>query len=190
MMCGTLRAVVTGLIVTNLSAGCLSPRPQTYEPTAALAQPEGDAPSKLELPTRKGAEACLATAQVMDKNGQAPEAVGYYEKARSMNPEYTHVCRRLAVLYDKYGNFTKADEEYEKALALFPKDPALLNDVGNCHRVRGNWRGRPGRRRSGGCTSSGGSGAVGRSGYCSLFVLIHRQESTAPRSCWVFSPGL
>ncbi len=101
---------------------------------------ETDANQKLELPAKEAARACLATAQVLDKQGQFVEAAFEYEKAVASDQSLNKtVCRRLAVIYDHLGNFAKADQAYDQALALHPKDAALLNDVGYSHYLRGEW---------------------------------------------------
>ncbi len=119
--------------------GCVTTNKKISEPFASQTPAEMDAPQKLELPPKENAKACLATAEMLDKAGKAPESIALYEKARSMDPDKKRVCRRLAVLYDRQGEFAKADEEYQKALALFPRDPSLLNDAGYSHYQRGNW---------------------------------------------------
>jgi tetratricopeptide (TPR) repeat protein len=81
------------------------------------------------LPPEKAAQACLATAQALERQGHEAEAIAEYERARQYNPRAS-VSRRLAVLYDRQGNFEKASAEYSLALKAQPKDADLLNDVG------------------------------------------------------------
>lgn len=91
-----------------------------------------------ELPPFRAAEACLATAQALDKKGHEPEAIAEYEKARQYNPKLTQVSRRLAVLYDRQCDYTRAMNEYKLALQDNPKDADLLNDLGYCCHERGD----------------------------------------------------
>src|SRR5262249_30063891 len=51
----------------------------------------------------------------------------------------TQVTRRLAVLYDRQGDFVHALADYRVALQRAPRDADLLNDLGYCHYERGNW---------------------------------------------------
>ncbi|HVK12749.1 MAG TPA: tetratricopeptide repeat protein, partial [Gemmataceae bacterium] len=106
-----------------------------------LAAVGGDpsAPEKLELPPPDGAKACLATAELLEKDGKLLEAAALYERARALDPANEAVTRRLAVLYDCQGAFVRADAEYDRALAAAPGDADLWNDFGYSHYCRGNW---------------------------------------------------
>ncbi|MCE9530045.1 MAG: tetratricopeptide repeat protein [Planctomycetes bacterium] len=130
-----------GLFGTALciSAGCLGIDRKTFDPGSLKVNSEMESPQKMELPTKEGAKACLATAQMLEKSGKNPEAIALYEKARTSDPSHKNVCRRLAVLYDRQGEFEKAEIEYNKAIALFPRDANLLNDAGYSNFCRGNW---------------------------------------------------
>lgn len=148
------RFVLGPLVAACLSSGCMTAKPESFD-SRLEATAEMDANKKLELPSKDAARACLATAQLLDRQGKcaeagklsdadyrrAQEAIAFeYEKAIVNDPSLTKtVCRRLAVIYDYLGDFAKADREYDKALALHPKDAALLNDVGYSHYLRGEW---------------------------------------------------
>jgi len=98
------------------------------------------APPPPELPPTEAARLALRTAQEFEKHGRIPEAIQFYEKARSHDPALVHtVARRLAVLYDLSGQFTQADTEYQRLLQHSPQDPDVLNDLGYSHYCRGNW---------------------------------------------------
>jgi Flp pilus assembly protein TadD len=91
-----------------------------------------------ELPPEQASRLCLATAQEMEKSGSEGTAISLYEKARLDDPrKEPQICRRLAILYDRQGNFTKALEEYQKSLQLNPHDADLLNDLGYSYYSRG-----------------------------------------------------
>jgi Tfp pilus assembly protein PilF len=133
------RFVLAGFVAACLLSGCMTTQPDGFESRSGLAD-ESDANKKLELPAKDASRACLATAQLLDKQGQCKEAAFEYEKAIVNDQSLSKVvCRRLAVIYDNLGDFAKADRQYEKALALHPKDAALLNDVGYSHYLRGDW---------------------------------------------------
>jgi Tfp pilus assembly protein PilF len=134
------RFVLGPLVAACLSSGCMTTKPDSFDSRLGTAAEMDDANKKLELPAKDASRACLATAQLLDKQGKCAEAAFEYEKAIVNDPSLSKtLCRRLAVIYDYLGDFAKADREYEKALALHPKDAALLNDVGYSHYLRGEW---------------------------------------------------
>jgi Tfp pilus assembly protein PilF len=92
-----------------------------------------------ELSPKKAAEVCLAAAKELDAQGHEAEAIALYERARGHNAAVEDISQRLAVLYDRQGNSTKAREEYCKALAESPRDADLLNDIGYFFYQRGQW---------------------------------------------------
>lgn len=120
------------------NGGCLS-LGITSPPGSAQVAADPSAPERLELPAKDGAKACLATAEMLEKDGKLLEAAGLYERARALDPANEAVTRRLAVLYDCQGAFVRADAEYTRALAVSPGDADLWNDFGYSHYCRGNW---------------------------------------------------
>lgn len=126
-----------------LTAGCrtldLSKEERT-EPIAELYPPVNgdDDPPPPELPPKDAARACLACAEEMEKTGNELQAIIFYERARAKDPK-CRVSRQLAVLYDRQGDFQKAQEEYRKALKKSPRDADLLNDMGYGYYSRGRW---------------------------------------------------
>lgn len=88
-------------------------------------------PAPDELTAREKADACLATANELDKAGHAREAILLYEKARQHNPALKQVARRLAVLYDQEENSVRSQAEFQLALKHAPRDASLLSDYGN-----------------------------------------------------------
>ncbi len=137
--------IVAGLII---STGCRATTgengfPQDIKP-ALLVGPEAtsQAPPPIELPAKQTAQLCLRTAHEYEKNGQTTEAIRLYEKARSLDRKASgEASRRLAVLYDKVGEFTKSTNEYESLMVAHPKDANLLNDYGYSCYSRGDWTG-------------------------------------------------
>jgi Flp pilus assembly protein TadD len=128
-----------GGLFACLLAGCVSTPKTNYDDAMAKLEADGNAADRLELPAHEKARASLAAAQLLDQNGKTEQAIALYERARANNSDHAHVCRRLAVLYDQVGELAKASVEYEKALAMFPGDAALLNDAGYNQFLRGNW---------------------------------------------------
>lgn len=109
-------------------------------PTAELVPiADGQAePPAPELPPKDAARACIACAEELEKHACEAEAIVFYERARQHNPK-CRVSGRLAVLYDRQGDFQKAQEEYRKAIKETPRDADLLNDMGYGYYSRGRW---------------------------------------------------
>ena len=142
-MRGRCWRVLMGLTILAAPAGCqtLTPSKESRtEPIAELMPPADgkDEQPPPELPPKAAARACLACAEEMEKNGHEAEAIVFYEKARQ-NDAKAQVSRQLAVLYDRQGDFQKAQEEYHKALKKTPRDADLLNDMGYGYYSRGRW---------------------------------------------------
>jgi Tfp pilus assembly protein PilF len=139
-MDGRCWRVLTGIVLVA-ACGCRSlSNPNHIAPTAMLVpiadgDPEPPAP---ELPPKDAARACIACAQELEKNGGETQAIVFYERARQHDPK-CHVSQHLAVLYDRQGDFQKAQEEYQKALKEAPRDADLLNDMGYGYYTRGRW---------------------------------------------------
>ena len=131
------RIFVPGLLVGLVgSGGCLSLGKLV---PGGLTAVEATAPEKLELPPKEGAKACVATAEMLEKDGKLFEAAALYDRARTLDSSFETLTRRLAVLYDSQGAFVQADVEYQRALELTPNNPDLWNDFGYSHYCRGNW---------------------------------------------------
>jgi Tfp pilus assembly protein PilF len=105
-----------------------------FKPTETAAEATLDAGAGKEekdLPPEESGRLCLATARQMEEKGAEVPAILLYEKARHDNPRVTaQASRRLAVLYDRQGDFLHALEEYQKALQENPRDSDVLNDLG------------------------------------------------------------
>ena len=91
------------------------------------------------LPARS-ARVCLRAGEVMEEKGLPAEAIAQYEKARQFDPKLPGVSRRLAVLYDRQGDYVRASAEYKLALESGPNHPELLNDMGYYCYERGEWK--------------------------------------------------
>jgi Tfp pilus assembly protein PilF len=134
----------SSLIPLMMMAGCQALAPlKDHQPLVSQLVPpmEGTAePKEKELPAREQARVQASFAEELDKGGDEPHAIAMYEKARGTDPDgQQQVCRRLAVLYDRQGDFQAALAEYHKALELAPRDADLLNDLGYGYYTRGRW---------------------------------------------------
>jgi Flp pilus assembly protein TadD len=149
-------ALVVALAAALTSTGCLGPfrGNQTPPPTTATGGPAAglligpehaaNAPPT-ELPPKQAAVACVHAADELAQKGKGSDAfkqaVALYENARSLDPATAtaaNVGRKLAVLYDMVGDFSKAQAEYEPLLKASPNDPKLLNDIGYSYYSRGD----------------------------------------------------
>jgi Tfp pilus assembly protein PilF len=110
-------------------AGCLNPGTVPDLPATAPT-PAAATSAKAELPSKDGAKVCLALAEDFEKTGHDADAIVQYERARGYDPSLKQVSRRLAILYDRLGETKKAQEEFQAALKLHPKDADLQNDFG------------------------------------------------------------
>jgi Tfp pilus assembly protein PilF len=93
-----------------------------------------------DLPPKEAVKLYLKTAKEFEKQGQTEKAINLYEKARAIDPGVAKTAsRRLAVLYDRAGEFSKSLAEYEQLVQENPKDADLLNDLGYSYYCRGDW---------------------------------------------------
>jgi Tfp pilus assembly protein PilF len=141
-MRGRCWRMLIGMVIVAAS-GCRTlglTNPNHIAPTAMLVPiADGEAePPAPELPPKDAARACIACAEELEKHASEVEAIAFYERARLRDPK-CHVSGRLAVLYDRQGDFQKAQEEYRKALKESPRDADLLNDMGYGYYSRGRW---------------------------------------------------
>jgi Tfp pilus assembly protein PilF len=72
------------------------------------------------------------------KSGQLVEARHCYSKAMAMSPDNPDLHHRLAIVADQQQQYAMADEHYQAALRLRPRDAKLLNDMGYSAYLRGN----------------------------------------------------
>jgi hypothetical protein len=72
------------------------------------------------------------------KNGQFEDARLVYNKAIMISPDNAEIHHRLAIVADKQHQYTLADEHYQAALRLRPRDAKLLNDMGYSYLLRGD----------------------------------------------------
>lgn len=140
-MCQSIVRISAVACLFTASGGCHLPTihrtllgdgPQTSSVTKATKFEQN------ELSPEQAAEACIVTANELERAGHRREAVAMYQRARQHDPEQIDYSRRLAVLYDQMGNATKARAEYRAAIQRDPKNADLLNDVGYFHLRQGD----------------------------------------------------
>lgn len=114
------------------SSGCAQFRPQWPSLTKKSPPPnyaQERRPTK-ELPARRAAEVCLATAQQLETAGKDSEAIQQYERARHFHSDLPEATHRLAILYDRTGDVRRAEQAFAAALKQSPKHADLHNDWG------------------------------------------------------------
>ena len=94
--------------------------------------PKND-PTSLNSPNPKpNAELCVAAANVYEKSNNARAAVGEYEKALKLDPQFSPALLGYAHLLDRQGSMTEATNFYQRAVAADPKNATAHNDLGIC----------------------------------------------------------
>jgi Tfp pilus assembly protein PilF len=130
-------AVAVAALGVGLHAGCMSTGNHTASPTgSAVASNPGT--EERQLPASKSAKLCLTVAADLERNGHDAEAAAEYEKARQYDPKL-HISRQLGLVYERLGEFRRAQTEYEQALRENPKNAVVLNDLGFLYYSRGKW---------------------------------------------------
>jgi Tfp pilus assembly protein PilF len=109
-------------------------------PTSIATAPTPTSAKNDNLPAAESAKLNLATAETMAQAEKFQEAIELYERARSLDERAGLIAtRRLAVIYDRIGNFDKALDEYRRAIQESPKDAELFNNLGYGYYNRGQW---------------------------------------------------
>ncbi len=97
--------VVLGLLAP--AAGCQLSTHDTLTTTPGAADTSLVAPGKNDLSPSATAKVCLATAEALDKDGKAGEAIVLYEKARRNGVQNPQISRLAALFYDKQGDHVR-----------------------------------------------------------------------------------
>ncbi len=111
---------------------------------SSLAQRDKPTPSESkpqllrQVDDRARAEACFAAGSELVRKGHEAPAIEQFERARQYSPQFPEVAHRLAVLYDRQGQYSKAEREYALALREAPRDARVLSDYGYYRYERGD----------------------------------------------------
>jgi Flp pilus assembly protein TadD len=98
------------------------------------------APASGDLTRDQALKTCLTYAESLDKNGSDEAAVEQYEKVLRLSPDHPIATRRLAVLYDRRADFTRAEAAYRKLAKTHPRDADLMCDWGYSFYLRNDWK--------------------------------------------------
>jgi Flp pilus assembly protein TadD len=130
-----------GALVSQL--GCMTSKTETPSeiglPASMTAQLPTTPAQPDELPRKQAVQASLAVAQNLDRAKNDEGAIEQYEKVLKLDAHNLVAWRRLAVLYDRKNEFSKADAFYKKVAAAQPRDADLFNDWGYSYYLRNNW---------------------------------------------------
>jgi tetratricopeptide (TPR) repeat protein len=141
-MRGTLTRILGSLGLALATSGCHLPLMpgSTSAASDVPATPTAIKGGRVEASPSETAKLRFATGMQLEGSGKSDEAIALYEYARASDSQYTEpAARRLAVLYDRQGNFDKARVEYERILVKNPKDADTLNNLGYGYYRREHW---------------------------------------------------
>src|SRR5438874_1918605 len=124
---------LAGLLLAQ--AGCVTPM-ASLTTSALPAVPA----AREELPKDKALQTYLTYARTLDKGGSDDGAIEQYEKVLHLSPDHPEAMRRLAVLYDRRADFSKAEAIYRKLAKAHPRDADLMSDWGYSYYLRNNWK--------------------------------------------------
>ncbi|OWK44967.1 tetratricopeptide repeat protein [Fimbriiglobus ruber] len=125
-----------------VGAGCLGKTAGLTDPSKSP-PPEpakSDVRSSAKISAKEAGALDLNMAESLEAAGKDADAIAYYEKARRADPAVAdRAGRRLAILYDKTDDQSRALAEFQELLRKHPKDTDLLSDVGYSYYNRGQW---------------------------------------------------
>ena len=83
----------------------------------------------------------LATAHklmgdALQKTGRAKEAIGYYQEAIAIKPDYVEVYANLGTLYAQQQQWQQAIKYYQQALKVDPKFTAVYQHLARCQQLQ------------------------------------------------------
>jgi Tfp pilus assembly protein PilF len=136
----SFRLLLTAVLILPC-ASCLSwVRQQKEELSGTAGNNSSEGTAESELPASKTAEIFVSVGAQLEKKGEPAKALASYEQALKLDPSCgDRLAHRLAVLYDRTDQTSKAGPEYERAIQFAPKNAKLLNDFGYHWYCAGNW---------------------------------------------------
>jgi Flp pilus assembly protein TadD len=78
----------------------------------------------------QGQNLSIAVARTLERQGKTDQAIKAYQQTIDSGLKDATAFHRLAVLYDKKGEYKKANKMYHEAIALAPHHPEILADLG------------------------------------------------------------
>lgn len=105
--------------------------------------PAGQAKEPAEEPVlspRQTADMQFAVGRMAEQQQQWQAAATAYRQVLQTAPKHPEATHRLAILYDRQGEFEQSNEWFQKALKLKPGDPELFCDIGYSLSLQGRLR--------------------------------------------------
>jgi len=82
----------------------------------------------------------MALALSLENEDKPDQAIKIYEGVVAKDKRHTPACHRLAILYQKKGDFDAAGKYYQEALKNSPKDAEVQCDYGYYCYLRRDWK--------------------------------------------------
>lgn len=82
------------------------------------------------LDSRQTADVQLALGRTAEQQQQWPAAMTVYRQLLDADPKHPEATHRLAIVYDRQGDFEQSSRWFQKALKLKPGDPDVFCDIG------------------------------------------------------------
>lgn len=92
------------------------------------------------LSPQQTADMQFAVGRTAEQQQQWQAAAAAYRQVLQTAPKHPEATHRLAVLYDRQGEFEQSQEWFQKALKLKPGDPDLFCDIGYSFSLQGRLR--------------------------------------------------
>jgi len=125
---GTVGGLIAMFLVSCLLSACVTSAPDV--------DPVGSSYERIEVPPAAGDP--VVPARQAFATGNYAHAARYFEQALERDPERKDALLGVAASYDQIGRFDLSDPVYEKASVIMPGDPALYNNMGYSHLLRGD----------------------------------------------------
>ena len=120
----------------GLLGGCQESNFRNKEHASSALLDSGPEP---KLSKAQAADVHVALGRTCEQQGQFDEARSAYLKALKKDPNRADAEVRLAILDDRKGDGTGADQHFARALKIRPKDPEILADQGYSLYLRRRW---------------------------------------------------
>lgn len=91
------------------------------------------------LNAAESAELCLTSAREMEAHDRDRAAIEQYERARLFQPKQRGVAKHLAVLYQREGDYDRAEKEFSTAVREEPLAADVWNDLASFRFHRGEY---------------------------------------------------
>lgn len=123
-------------LILGLLGGCAMVSSKSQEHASSSLLSSGPQP---KVTSHQAADMQIALGRTLEDEGKFEEARPAYVAALKKDPKRADAEVRLAILDDYRGEPTNADQHFERALKLEPRNPDILCDRGYSFYLRRNW---------------------------------------------------